>query len=92
LWVALGLAVAMTLAHVVVGGQMIAGPLLASDLAILPRMTLYLCWHGVTIILAGMAALFADGLIRRHRESVMLAGGLAMAFFTLGWVYILGFG
>jgi len=92
LWIALVLAVAMTLVHVVVGGRMIAGPLLASELETLPRMTLYLCWHGITIVLTGMAAAVADGLIRERRDSVMLAGGLAGAFFVLGWSYILGFG
>lgn len=92
LWVALALAVAMTLVHVVVGGWLIAGPLLAGDLETLLRMTLYLCWHGVTIVLAGMAGLFAHGLLRGRRDSVTLAGGLAAAFFVLGWGYILGFG
>jgi len=92
LWIALGLAVVMTGVHVVVGGRMISGPLLASGLETLPKMTLYLCWHGVTIVLAGMGALFADGLVRGRRESVMLGGGLAAAFFVLGWGYILGFG
>lgn len=92
LGVAVALGIAMTGVHVVVGGRMIAGPLLESGLETLPRMTLYLCWHGITIVLAGMAALFADGLVRGRRESVMLAGGLAAAFFALGWGYILGFG
>ena len=91
-WVAAGLAVVMTGVHVIVGGWMIAGPLLESGLETLPRMTLYLCWHGITIVLAGMAALFADGAIRGRRASVALAGGLAAAFFVLGWGYILGFG
>lgn len=85
------LAIAMTAVHVFIGGQMIAEPLLQSDLATLPRMTLYLCWHGITIILAGMAALFALGF-RGRRDAVKLAGGLAAAFFVLGWSFILGFG
>jgi len=89
--IAVLLAVAMTIVHVVIGGQMIAEPLLQSDLATLPRMTLYLCWHGVTIVLAGMAVLFAMGL-RGRRDAVKLAGGLAAAFFLLGWSYIVGFG
>ena len=91
LTVALILAIAMTAVHIVVGGQMIAGPLLKSELATLPRMTLYLCWHGITIVLAGMAVLFAMGF-RGRRDTVKLAGGLAIAFFALGWSYILGFG
>jgi|GEM_PF-4626892 len=40
-WVAAGLAVVMTGVHVIVGGWMIAGPLLESGLETLPRMTLY---------------------------------------------------
>ena len=88
---ALLLAIAMTVVHIIVGGQMIAGPLLESDLATLPRMTLYLCWHGITIVLAGIAALFAMGF-RGRRDAVTLAGGLAAAFFVLGWGYIVGFG
>ena len=50
--IAVLVAAAMTVVHVVVGGQMVAEPLLASDLATLPRMTLYLCWHGITVVLA----------------------------------------
>lgn len=91
LTVALTLAIAMTVVHVIIGGQIIATPLLDSDLATLPRMTLYLCWHGITIVLAGMAALFAMGF-RGRRDTVKLAGGLATAFFVLGWGYIFGFG
>ena len=91
LFIALLLAVTMTVVHVIIGGQMIAAPLLDSDLDTLPRMTLYLCWHGITIILAGMAALFAMGF-RGRRDGVKLAGGLAATFFVLGWGYIIGFG
>lgn len=91
LLIALILAVAMAVVHVWIGGEMIAGPLLESELDTLPRMTLYLCWHGITIVLAGMAALFALGL-RGRRDAVKLAGGLAAAFFVLGWSYILIFG
>ena len=91
-WVALALAVGMTLVHVVVGGRLIAGPLLVSGLETLPKMTLYLCWHGITVVLAGMAALFALGLCRGRRDGMALGGGLAAAFFCLGWGYILGFG
>ena len=89
--IAVLVAAAMTVVHVVVGGQMVAEPLLASDLATLPRMTLYLCWHGITVVLAGMAVLFAMGF-RGRRDAVKLAGGMAVAFFVLGWSYIIGFG
>lgn len=90
---AFALAVLMAGIHVFVGGRLIARPLLESDLADLPRLTLYLCWHGITIVLAGMALLYADGLFwRRRRDSVIVASGLAAAFFGLGWALILAFG
>lgn len=87
------LAVAMCALHVAVGGRLIARPLLESDLETFPRMTLYLCWHGITIVLAGMALLFGDGLFwRRRADAVWLATGLAAAFFALGWAMIISFG
>lgn len=83
----------MTLIHVFVGGRLIAEPLLASDLTALPRLTLYLCWHGVTVILAGMALLVADALFwRRRADSAFLVAGLAAAFVLIGWTIILRFG
>ncbi|MFN0024733.1 MAG: hypothetical protein ACKVS5_12650 [Parvularculaceae bacterium] len=91
--VALALAIAMTLIHVFVGGRMIAEPLLASDLPTLPRLTLYLCWHGITVILAGMALLVADALFwRRKADSAYLVAGLAAAITLIGWSLIVRFG
>lgn len=87
------LAAAMTMIHIAVGGRLIARPLLESDLDLLPRLTLYLCWHGITIVLGGMAALYADALFwRQSADSVWLASGLAATFFVLGWGYIAAFG
>jgi len=86
-------AAAMTLIHIAVGGRLIARPLLESDLDPLPRLTLYLCWHGITIVLGGMAALYANALFWcRRADSAWLASGLAAAFFVLGWGYIAAFG
>ncbi len=93
LYIALALAVAMTCVHLFVGGRLIAAPLLASGLADLPRLTLYLCWHGVTIVLAGMALLIADALFwRRRADSAFLVAALAASFAFLGWVIIIRFG
>ncbi|WP_425410629.1 hypothetical protein [Hyphococcus sp.] len=93
IFIALLIAFAMTLVHVLIGGRLIARPLLESGLDTLPRMTLYLCWHGVTIVLAGMAGLYADALFwRRRADSAWLATALAAAFFVLGWGYIAAFG
>ncbi len=89
---ALLLAIAMSLIHVFIGGRLIAEPLLASDLETLPRLTLYLCWHGVTVILAGMALLCADALFwRRKADSAYAVAGLALAFTLIGWLLIVRF-
>lgn len=93
IFIALTLAVLMTLVHVFIGGRLIARPLLESDLETLARLTLYLCWHGITIVLAGMAALYADTLFwRKGPNSARLASGLAAAFFLLVWFVIAAFG
>jgi hypothetical protein len=83
----------MTLIHVFVGGRLIADPLLASELRQLPRLTLYLCWHGITIVLAGMALLAADALFWRKRaDAAYLLAGLAGAFALLIAATIIRFG
>ncbi len=95
LWLisAFALAVVMTGVHVFIGGGLIARPLLESELSTLPRMTLYLCWHGISVVLAGMALLFADAIFwRRSADSVKLASALAASFFVLIWAVILAFG
>lgn len=93
LFIALALAALMTGVHIFIGGALIARPLLDSDLAPLPRMTLYLCWHAITIVLAGMALFYADALFwRRAKDSAQLATMLAAAFFLLGWLLIAAFG
>ncbi len=93
LYSALGLALAMTGVHVFVGGRLIAEPLLASGLPALPRMTLYLVWHGITVVLAGMALLAADALFWRKRaDAVYLLSGLAGVFTLLGLATIARFG
>lgn len=83
----------MALIHVFVGGRLIAEPLLASGLGTLPRLTLYLCWHGITVILFGMAALVADALFwRRKADGAYLVAGLAAAFVVIGFTLIIAFG
>lgn len=83
----------MTGVHVFVGGRLIAEPLLASGLADLPRMTLYLVWHGITVVLAGMALLAADALFWRKRpDAAYLLSGLAGLFALLGLAFVARFG
>jgi hypothetical protein len=92
LYSALALALAMTGIHVFVGGRLIADPLLASGLSSLPRLTLYLCWHGITVVLAGMALLAADALFwRRRAGSAYLLAVLAGLFALIGWLVIARF-
>lgn len=47
--------------HVIAGGREVVAPLLDSDIAWVPRITHYYCWHMVTITLAVMALGFAYG-------------------------------
>jgi len=82
----------MTGVHVFVGGRLVAEPLLASGLSTLPRLTLYLVWHAITVVLAGMALLAADALFwRRRADSMFLLAGLAGVFTVLVGAAILRF-
>src|SRR6478735_10545487 len=48
------------LIHTFVGGRLIARPLLAArDLPRVPRLTVYYCWHMVSLLLFGMAVALA---------------------------------
>lgn len=49
------LAAAVTAIHVVAGGSDVAAPLLASDMAESPRLTLYAAWHMVSVLLGASA-------------------------------------
>lgn len=52
------LAAATCLIHLFLGGARIARPLLeATGLRTVPKLTLYYCWHMVTILLAGLAGM-----------------------------------
>lgn len=78
------LAAAIAGVHVFIGGRLIARPLLDSGLESFPRLTLYLCWHGVTIVLAGMAALFAmSARDPARRAEAAIATTLAALFLAL---------
>ncbi|MDJ1158131.1 hypothetical protein QNA08_07790 [Chelatococcus sp. SYSU_G07232] len=54
------LSAATALIHTFLGGREIAVPLLAArDLAPVPKLTAYYCWHMVTLLLFAMAVGFA---------------------------------
>lgn len=52
------LAAITTIIHLVLGGRDVVRPLMASTLPEEPKLTLYLCWHVVTIVLAGLTVCF----------------------------------
>ncbi len=70
--------------HTVVGGREIAGPLLAAHgLARIPRLTVYYCWHMVTILLLAMALALAWAARHANPPLVVLVLLLAVAFTAL---------
>jgi hypothetical protein len=86
LWLAAAAAVAFAtfLIHTVIGGREIARPLLAArDLARIPRLTAYYCWHMVTILLLGMSVSLAWAARHANTPLVVLMTALAFAFTAL---------
>lgn len=83
LWLAAAAVVAFAtfLIHTVVGGRQIARPLLAArDLARIPQLTVYFCWHMVTILLFAMSLALAWAAWRANTPLVVLITLLAVAF------------
>lgn len=77
-------AFATFLIHTVVGGREIARPLLAArDLARIPRLTTYYCWHMVTVLLLAMALALAWAARYANPPLVVLVLLLAVAFTAL---------
>jgi hypothetical protein len=81
------LATATTAIHTFIGGKEIAGPLLASSLAEVPRLTLYAVWHMATAALAlSSVALFVGAVPRfaaSWRPMVLFVSALWLAFGTV---------
>jgi len=82
---------AVAAVHVIVGGRVIAAPLLRADgLRPVPRFTNYYCWHMVSIVLLAMAGCYAwAGMDAGAVELAVLATGLALAFMAWGLGLIL---
>lgn len=76
------------LVHIFLGGRDIAGPLLAStELHPVVRDVNYICWHFVSVGIAGMAGFFLwAGYV--GDTSLAMAGTLMAAGFTLTGVAI----
>ncbi|EFO32710.1 conserved hypothetical protein [Roseibium sp. TrichSKD4] len=82
------LSLAVFLLHTFAGGRVIARPLLAStDLAIVPKLVSYYCWHLVTIVLFVIGTMY--GLAALEPSSIDVAWFatiLAGAFCAFGLV------
>lgn len=76
--------------HVFAGGKEIVRPLLAAnDLDRIPKLTLYYCWHLVTIAIAAIAAGFLySGFFAGSREIVIAATGGALLFAALSLLIV----
>jgi len=78
--------------HTVVGGRLIAGPLLAArDLARVPRLTAYYCWHMVTILLLAMTFALAWAARYANPPLVALVLLLAIAFTVLSLALVIAY-
>ena len=72
------------LVHTFVGGRLIARTLLAArDLPRVPRLTVYYCWHMVSLLLLGMAVALAWAACHASPALVVASGALAAAFAVL---------
>jgi hypothetical protein len=74
------LAAITALVHILVGGKQIAGPLLHSQLDSIVKLTMYACWHLVSVSLVlSSATLLACGIgLFTSRELV--------AFVSISWI------
>lgn len=77
------MSVITALIHLILGGRLIARPLLRSDVPRTVRTTHYFCWHMVTILLFAMGgAFFMPVITSVSHELPAAATGLA-GLFTL---------
>ena len=78
-----------TAAHIFLGGQEIARPLLASkDLNDVAKFTNYYCWHIATIVLTTMTALYVYAATTGATDMAVLATLLAAIFLVWSLVLI----
>lgn len=78
------------LIHTFIGGPAIAGPLLASSLEPVPKLTNYYCWHLVTLTLAAMAIAYGYAAFQPlARDLAVFVTLLALSFMIFGMVLTL---
>lgn len=77
------------LVHVFAGGPSVAAPLLDSAIAEVPRLTMYACWHLVSVALAGSGlALLAAARPAAAAQSRALVGFIAALWLGFGLVIL----
>lgn len=71
--------------HAFVGGRLFAAPLLATQsLPRVVRLTLYYCWHIVTVVIAAMSGgFFVLAVLPEHSALAIALAGLATALSIL---------
>lgn len=85
-------AFATFLVHTFVGGRLIAAPLLqARSLARVPRLTVYYCWHMVTVLLLAMAAALGWAAYAANAALVVLVVALSAGFTVLSLALVMQF-
>jgi hypothetical protein len=78
--------------HTFVGGRQFAVPLLAArDLPRIPKLTMYFCWHMVTVLLLGMAIALGYGALVRNDALTIATIGLSLAFAALSLGLVVAF-
>ncbi|MCA0399478.1 MAG: hypothetical protein LCH38_01525 [Proteobacteria bacterium] len=75
---------AICLIHLIIGGREIIRPLLANtDLPRISKWTLYMCWHFVTITLAGMAIAYLVSALPGGERTPAVFATAAAAIYAL---------
>jgi hypothetical protein len=74
--------------HTFVGGPVVAGPLLTSEMKPVPKLTNYYCWHLVTLVLLAMSGGYAYAAIRPGGRDVAVLLSIMAASFCI-WSVLL---
>lgn len=70
--------------HVFVGGRLFVRPLLAEEhLHRVTRLTLYYCWHLVTLLIAAIAALYLLAAVAPHWQHLAITATVLAASASL---------
>lgn len=76
--------------HIVVGGDDVAAPLLASSLAGEPKLTLYAVWHMASLVLVmSAAAFFVGGLPGQAQSADYLVRFVSALWCAFGGVFLI---